>query len=133
CTSTCAPASPSLRATSRPTPSVEPVTSAVFPLSFSIAGLLTGLDERDHFGIPGVRSRHSRRLKRSQPVQPGAKKRRGELGLRLSFEGGTSSSNPSSSSKESGANSRRIGAYKVPQSEVGVILWSLSASAHERR
>ena len=65
--------------------------------------------------------------------EPGAKKRRGELGLRLSFEGGTSSSNPSSSSKESGANSRRIGAYKVPQSEVGVILWSLSASAHERR
>src|SRR5437588_850913 len=47
CTSTCAPACPSLRATSRPTPSVEPVTSAVFPLSFSIAGLLTGLDERD--------------------------------------------------------------------------------------
>ena len=45
----------------RPTPSVEPVTSAVFPLSFSIPGLLTWLDERDYFGMPGVRSRRSRR------------------------------------------------------------------------
>ena len=61
CTSTRAPDCPSLRATSRPTPSVEPVTSAVFTLSFSIAGLVTGLDERDYFGMPGVRSRHSRR------------------------------------------------------------------------
>src|ERR1700730_1374962 len=43
CTSTRAPACPSLRTTSRPTPSVEPVTSAVFPLSFSIPGLLTSL------------------------------------------------------------------------------------------
>src|SRR5262249_33945711 len=35
CTSTRAPACASLEATSRPTPSVEPVTSAVFPLRFS--------------------------------------------------------------------------------------------------
>ncbi len=95
CTSTRAPACPSLRATSQPTPSVEPVTSAVFPLNCSIPGLFTSLDERDYFGMPGAQSRRSRRLKRSQPVQPGAKKRRGQArrtaGL---FEGGTRSWNP---------------------------------------
>ena len=48
-----------LRATSRPTPSVEPVTSAVFPLTFSIPSLLSWLEEPDYFGLPKARSRRS--------------------------------------------------------------------------
>ena len=48
-----------LRATSRPTPSVEPVTSAVFPLTFSIPSLLSWLEEPDYFGMPKARSRRS--------------------------------------------------------------------------
>jgi hypothetical protein len=63
------------------------VTSAVFPLSFFTPGLLTWLDERDYFGMPGARIHHSRRLKGSQPVQSGAKKRRCETVAAIGVSG----------------------------------------------
>src|SRR5271166_1696491 len=49
-----------------------------------VLGLLTSLDEQDYFAMPGARSHRSRRSNRSQPVQPGAKKTKGELGGRPS-------------------------------------------------
>ena len=83
CTSTCAPACPSLRATSRPTPSVEPVTSASFsavPSQVSSRGSTSENTSgcRELEGVILGNKNHRGRCSRAP------KKRRGALGVRLS-------------------------------------------------